>query len=270
MDANEPMSDFWQAVLLGVIEGVTEFLPISSTGHLLIAQELGLDRRSDMFNVVIQAGAILAVTMIYWQRLWQLASNFRDPANRDYLLKLFVAFMVTAVLGLIVTKLGYKLPATVTPIAWALIVGGIWILIAEWFASRKPDVVQVTWTVAIVVGLAQIVAAIFPGTSRSAAAIFAAMLVGTSNRPAAAEFVFLVGIPTMFAASGAQIFSVLRDSTAHEDWGSLAIAFVSATLTGFLAVKFLLGYIKSHRFTIFAIYRIVLGVGLLLWLPAGM
>ena len=272
MDMDVTMSDVWQVIWLGIIEGITEFLPISSTGHLLIAEKLGLGARSDVFNVVIQAGAILAVVVIYWQRLWQLAVNFRQPDNRDYLLKLTVAFLITGVLGLIITKLGFKLPETVTPIAWALIIGGIWMVVAEWLAAKKADVVRITWTVAIVVGLAQVVAAIFPGTSRSAATIFAAMLVGTSNRAAATEFAFLVGIPTMFAASGKLLFDVFRHGgvgAASEDWSDLGIAFVVSTVTAFIAVKWLLRYIQTHRFTLFAIYRVVLGIALLLWLPSG-
>ncbi|MDO5603876.1 MAG: undecaprenyl-diphosphate phosphatase, partial [Paracoccus sp. (in: a-proteobacteria)] len=116
-------------VLFGIIEGITEFLPISSTGHLLLAQQwLGV--RSDMYTIVIQAGAILAVTLIYWQRLVALATGWREAENRDYLAKLTVAFLVTAVLGLIVDKVGFQLPETVTPIAWALVIGGIWMMVA--------------------------------------------------------------------------------------------------------------------------------------------
>lgn len=264
------MIEVLQAILLGVIEGITEFLPISSTGHLLIAEKLGLGLRSDVFNVVIQAGAILAVTVIYWPRLWGLATGLGKPENRDYALKLLVAFLITGVLGLVITKLGFKLPETVTPVAWALIVGGFWIVGAEWLAAKKPDRSRITWPVAIIVGLAQVVAAIFPGTSRSGATIFAAMLTGTSNRAAATEFAFLVGIPTMYAASGKLLWDTLRhDGVAGEDWGALGIAFAASTVTAFIAVKWLLRYIQSHRFTLFAIYRIILGVALLTLLPNG-
>jgi len=263
------MNDWLTALLLGVIEGITEFLPVSSTGHLLIAEHW-LGARSDLFNVVIQAGAILAVVLIYRQRLWQLLVGFTQPDNRDYLLKLALAFAITAVLGLVVTKLGFKLPERVTPVAWALILGGIWMLAAEKLAANKPDSTRITWTVAILVGLAQIIAAIFPGTSRSAATIFIALLAGTSNRAAATEFAFLVGIPTMFAASGYELLKLSRaGGSVQEDWSALAIAFVAATITAFVAVKWLLGYIKTHRFTAFAIYRIALGVALLVFLPAN-
>ena len=269
--AGEPLvSDLIRVILLGIIEGITEFLPISSTGHLLIAEQLGLGQRSDLFNIGIQAGAILAVTLIYWKRLWQLLTQWRDPANRDYLAKLTVAFLITAVLGFIAVKLGFTLPDTVTPIAWALVIGGFWMLGAEAVAARQPDRSEVTWTVAVLVGVAQMLAGIFPGTSRSAATIFAALLAGTSNRAAATEFAFLVGIPTMYAATGYELLKVVKNGgAAHEDWSALLVGFVVSAIVAFAAVKWLLGYIRTHRFTPFAIYRIALGVALLLWLPSG-
>src|SRR6185312_1239046 len=188
----------------------------------LLVAEHWLGARSDLFNVVIQAGAILAVTLIYRRRLWELASGFRQPGsdharNRDYAFKLAVSFLITAVLGFVVTKLGFKLPTRITPVAWAFVIGGLWMLAAEYFAAQRADNARITWTVAILVGLAQIVAAIFPGTSRSAATIFIAMLAGTSNRPAATEFAFLVGIPTMFAASGYELLKAYKAHEGHED-----------------------------------------------------
>ncbi len=263
------MHELIQTIILGIIEGITEFLPISSTGHLLIAEHW-LGERSDLFNVGIQAGAILAITLIYWRRIWELLTNWRDPANRDYLLKLFVAFLITAVLGLVAVKMGFELPTEVTPVAWALIIGGIWMIAAEQIAVRRPDQREVTWTVAILVGIAQMIAGIFPGTSRSATTIFAAMLFGTSNRPAATEFAFLVGIPTMYAATGYEVLKVMHGGTAiHEDWTALAVGFVTSAIVAFIAVKWLLGYIRQHTFTPFAIYRIVFGAALLLLIPAG-
>ena len=254
------MSDLLSALLLGILEGLTEFLPISSTGHLLIAQHW-LGPRSDFFNIVIQAGAILAVTLAFRRRLWELATGLGEPANRDYVAKIGVAFLVTALVGLPVRLAGWELPETVTPIAWALVVGGVWMLVAEHYAEKRGDLATVTWKVAVLVGLAQVVAGVFPGTSRSAAAIFLAMLAGTSRRSAATEFVFLVGIPTMFAASG--------DALGGEDWTAVAVAFSAAAVTGFAVVRWLMGYIKAHRFTVFAVYRIALGALLLAFMPAG-
>jgi undecaprenyl-diphosphatase len=281
------MTDLLAALLLGIIEGITEFLPISSTGHLLIA-ERWLGHRSDLFNIAIQAGAILAVVLIYRERLWQLAMSFLRPgrdmpamagdvygqAPRDYAYKLAAAFGMTAVGGLLVKALGWELSAEVAPIAWALVLGGVWMLAAEHFAAKRAAVLgersRITWTVAILVGIAQVVAGVFPGTSRSAATIFVALLFGTTNRAAATEFAFLVGIPTMFAATAYELLDVLGNGeAAHEDWGLLAIAFTASALTAFVAVKWLLHYIQSHRFTAFAIYRFVMGAALLWLVPAS-
>ena len=254
-------------VLLGVIEGITEFLPVSSTGHLLLAEHW-LGARSDTYNIVIQAGAILAVTLIYWRRITGLVLEWRLPENRDYLAKLTIAFLITAVLGLVVKKLGFALPTTIQPIAWALVLGGFWMIAAESLAARQQDRTAITLRVAIAVGLAQVVAGVFPGTSRSAATIFVAMLVGTSNRAAATEFAFLVGIPTMYAASGYALLSQYRHGTTEGDWTSLGIGFAVSTITAFVVVKWLLSYIRTHRFTVFAIYRILFG-GLLLGLATA-
>lgn len=257
---------YWADVLLGIIEGITEFLPISSTGHLLLAQQW-LGARSDTYNIVIQAGAILAVTLIYWGRIVALLTGWHDAENRDYLIKLSVAFLITAVLGLVVKKLGFELPETVTPVAWALVLGGVWMIAAEWLAEKQADRSAILWRVAIAVGVAQIVAGIFPGLSRSGTTIFVAMLLGTSNRAAATEFAFLVGIPTMYAASGYELLKQLGGEAVPEDWTALSIAFVVSTITAFVSVKWLLGFIRSNRFTVFAVYRILFG-GVLLGLAA--
>ena len=292
------MTDLLAALLLGIIEGITEFLPISSTGHLLIAEHW-LGARSDLFNISIQAGAILAVVLIYRQRLWQLATGSL-PYSRarmqreheiygaaltaqrmvaqgqrlDYALKLAGAFAVTAVLGIAVKKLGFQLPDKVLPIAWALVLGGIWMLLAEHYAAKRALTLgersNITWTVAILVGVAQVIAGVFPGTSRSGATIFVALLAGTTSRAAATEFAFLVGIPTMFAATAYELYHVIgTPAAASEDWTALAVAFAASAVTAFVAVKWLLHYIQSHRFTAFAYYRFALGAALLLLMPSG-
>ena len=255
------MHEFFNALILGIIEGITEFLPISSTGHLLIAQHW-LGAQSELFNIGIQAGAILAVTLIYRKRLWQLLTGLTEAENRDYALKLGVAFLITAVLGLIASKLGLKLPDTVQPVAWALLLGALVMFWAERKTELDAPQTDITWMVAIAVGLAQVLAAIFPGTSRSAATIFAAMLFGTKNRGAATEFAFLVGIPTMYAASAYALLKELGSSS-HENWPAFAVGFMASTITAFIAVKWLLKYIQTHRFTGFAWYRVVLGIALL-------
>ena len=253
-----------QVVILGIIEGITEFLPISSTGHLIIAEHW-MGARSELFNIAIQAGAILAVVLIYRQRLTDLLlTNFGVASNRDYLLKLILAFAITAVGGYAVKKFGFKLPEEVVPIAYALIVGGVVILIVEFLIVKRVPNSYITWNVAAWVGACQILAGVFPGTSRSMATIFAAMLAGTTARPAAAEFAFLVGIPTMFAATGYELLKTIEhDGTAGIDWVSLGVGFAVSALVAFIAVKWLLKYIQTHRFTIFAWYRIALGLFLL-------
>ena len=249
-----------QTVLLGIIEGITEFLPISSTGHLLIAEHW-LGRRSDLFNVAIQAGAILAVVVIYWRRLWDLALHFARAENRSYVGKLAAAFAITVVGGFIAKKMGLELPDTIAPVAWALVLGGLAIFAIEAHAKRLPVSDALTWKVAFWVGMGQILAAVFPGVSRSAATIFAAMLAGMTSRPAAAEFSFLVGVPTMFAATAYEVFDLYQSGQiAGENWSELGVGFVVSAVVAFIAVKWLLRYVQTHSFNPFGWYRIALGL----------
>jgi undecaprenyl-diphosphatase len=254
--------DTAHTVLLGIIEGITEFLPISSTGHLLIAEHW-LGARSDLFNVGIQSGAMLAVLGVFWKRLLGLL-DLRQPDNRDYLFKLALAFVVTMIGGLTVKKLGWSLPEELTPVALALIIGGIAILLIEKIVAGRPENAAISWPGAFWVGACQILAAVFPGTSRSAATIFAAMLAGTTLRPAATEFAFLLGVPTMFAATGYELLKIPKGDFAQEPWGDFALGFAVSAIVAFVAVKWLLRYVQSHRFTLFAWYRIVAGAVLLL------
>ena len=261
------MSDILNTICLGIIEGITEFLPISSTGHLLIAEHW-LGHRSDLFNVAIQSGAIVAIVLIYWRRLLEMLTRLDVPANRDYTLKYCVSVLITLVLAFGATRAGVKLPEEVLPIAIAMGVGGVAILVIERLIAGKPQLQAVTWSVVVWVGLAQVVAGVFPGTSRSAAAIFAAMLAGLTSRPAATEFAFLVGIPIMFAATGYEFFKQRHDS-GPEDWNALAIGFVVSGIVAFISVKWLLRYVQSHRFTLFAWYRIAAGGLLLGFIASG-
>ena len=261
------MSDTLSTIVLGIVEGITEFLPISSTGHLLIAEQF-LGARSDLFNVAIQAGAILAIVLIYQRRLTELLLNTRQPQNRDYLMKLTVSVLITLVLGFVATRLGFKLPVTVFPIAIATLVGGVAILVIEQYVAGKPKSDNLTWSVAIWVAIGQIAAGVLPGTSRSAATIFAAMLAGMTLRPAATEFAFIVGIPTMFAATAYELLKARHD-LGDADWSQLGLGFVISGVVAFIVVKWLLRYVQSHRFTVFAWYRIVLGIALLLMLHQG-
>ena len=197
------MSDTLNTVILGIIEGITEFLPISSTGHLLVAEQF-LGSRSELFNVGIQAGAILAIVLIYRTRLVDLTLHVGNPQNRDYLFKLTVSVLITLILGFIATRLGFKLPETVVPISIAMLVGGVAILVIEAYVAPKPKSADVTWSVAIWVGLpGQILAAVSSPVPPARQRRFSPPCLPASlcGRPLP-EFAFLVGIPTMFAANG--------------------------------------------------------------------
>ena len=263
------MPDWIAAIILGIIEGITEFIPVSSTGHLLLTEKLLGVSKSDLFNVVIQCGAVLAVLPLFPERLKQFCSRWREPATRDYLLKIIVAFAITGAVGLVLDKLGFKLPEKVLPIAVAVFVGGILFVGVERWLRGKPLRDQITWQIAIAVSVGQLIAGVFPGTSRSGATILLALMLG-SSRPLATEFSFLVGIPTMLAAGGWKILKTLRHPTdaAPENWGLLLLATVVAAGVSFVAVKWLLRYVQTHTFTAFGWYRIALAMAILLLLLA--
>lgn len=259
------MNEWLAVIILGIIEGITEFLPISSTGHLLLA-ELWLPKQSELFIIVIQSGAVLAVIPLFRQRFHQFLFQWREPATRDYLAKITTAFVITGAGGLILKKAGLELPETVWPIAIALIVGGVAFLLIEFQLKGRPLRNEITWAMALAVAGAQLLAAAFPGTSRSGACILLLLLLGL-NRPLAAEFAFLVGIPTMLAAGGYEIFKALRHPAAEavpENWSLVALGFASSAVVSFIAVKWLLRYIQTHTFNVFGWYRIALGALVLL------
>lgn len=255
---------YWTAILLGLIEGVSEFLPVSSTGHLLIAQHW-VDRQSGLFNIVIQCGAVLAVLAVFWRRALELGTRWQDPGNRDYLAKLAAAFLVTAAGGFALKQAGVELPESPLPVAIATLVGGILILVVERHARGRAFQDTVTWPIALAVGSAQILAAAFPGTSRSGASILFALALGLS-RPKAAEFSFLLGIPTLLAAGAYEAFKELRLGAASTtQWDQVAVGSATAAVTAFAVVRWLLHYVQRHDFALFGWYRIVLGGGLLLF-----
>jgi undecaprenyl-diphosphatase len=253
------MPDWIAIIILGIIEGVTEFLPISSTAHLLIAQHW-LPRQSDLFNIFIQSGAVLAVLPLFPDRARLFISGWRKPRARDYNLKILLAFVITGVGGLLLERAGFELPEELGPVASALLLGGIAFLMVEvWLRGRQRDE-TVTWAIAAAAGASQLVAAVFPGTSRSGATILMMLVLGLS-RPAATEFSFLVGIPTMLAAGGLKIFMALHGSTSggvSENWAMVALGFVVSAVVSFIAVRWLLRFIQSHTFSIFGWYRIAL------------
>jgi undecaprenyl-diphosphatase len=254
-------------VLLGLVEGITEFIPVSSTGHLLVAQHW-LPRQSDLFNVVIQSGAVLAVIPLFWTRIQQLICNWNEPETRDFLLKFIVAVGLTGVGGLVLDKQKLKLPETVVPVAVALLVGGVLFVLVERWLRGRPLSSTITWTIAIATGIGQLVAAVFPGSSRSGTTILVMLALGL-NRPLATEFSFLIGIPTMLAAGGLKIFQALHHPAANgpqEHWPMVALGFVVSAVVSFVVVKWLLRYVQTHTFTAFGWYRIALGGALLLFL----
>ncbi len=258
------MPEWLAVVILGVIEGVTEFLPISSTGHLLLVENSRLlTHQSDLFNITIQSGAALAVLAVFGGRLRDLLSRILEPEAGGYLLKLLLAFVITGAGGLALKRGGFSLPKEIAPIAWATLVGGVVILLVEWSLRRRPGRGDVTWVMAIAVGLAQLLAAVFPGTSRAAATIMIAMLLGLA-RPAATEFSFLVGVPTLLAAGALETYQALRHPTGPPaDWGLLALGTVVSAVTAFVVVRWLLRWVQTHSFAPFGWYRIVLGLVML-------
>jgi undecaprenyl-diphosphatase len=258
-------------VILGVIEGITEFLPISSTGHLLIAEHWLPGHWSDVFNVVIQGGAVLAVIPLFRDRFNQFIFRLQEPATVDYLGKLIVAFLITCAGGYVITKKHIKLPETLTPVATALLIGGVLFVIVEFLLKNKKSTTYVTWNIAIAVGLGQLVAAAFPGASRSGTTILLSLLMGLS-RPAATEFSFLVSIPTMLAASALQIFKAFHHRAADappENWGMIIVATIISAIVSFIAVKWLLRYVQSHTFTAFGWYRIAVAAAIFAYLATG-
>lgn len=252
----------WIAVIvLAIIEGITEFLPVSSTGHLLIAEHWLKIHQSDLFNVVIQCGAVIAVLPVFPERLHQFFFRWRERDTQMYLLKILIAFVITGIGGFLMEKHGFKLKDDLVPIAIALFVGGLGFVAVEKWLKGKQLGNEVTWAVVAAVGLGQLLAAAFPGTSRSGATILLALILGL-NRVAATEFTFLVGIPTMLAAGGLKIFKELHHATGGppESWGMVALGCVIAALVSFVAVKWLLRFIQTHTFIGFGWYRIALAL----------
>jgi len=265
------MPDWLAVTLLGIVEGITEFLPISSTGHLLIAERWLHIRQSDLFNVVIQSGAVLAVIPLFHQRFHQFFFRWHEKATQDYAAKIVLACVLTGGPGYLLEKKGFKLPEHLAPVASVLLIGGLAFVLVEAWLRGKTLNDQVTWTMAVAVGLGQVVAAIFPGASRSGATILLCLLLGLT-RPLATEFCFIVGIPTMLAAGGLKIFKALHHpppGTAPEHWGMVCLGFLVSAVVSFIAVKWLLRYVQHHTFTAFGWYRIGLAALIALGLLAG-
>jgi undecaprenyl-diphosphatase len=264
--------EFWQSFVLGLVEGITEYLPVSSTGHLLITQRLmgiGLaddKTASDAFAISIQGGAIAAVMGLYYKQVWQMFLGLigKSPSGQQLLLKLIVAFCPAALAALTLEKWikAHLFGIYPTMIAW--LVGGILILIAGWWKRKNPreentkSLADLTWRMALVIGLLQCVA-MWPGTSRSLMTIVGGILVGLRPKDAV-EFSFLLGVMTLGAATAKDTLEYGPLMLETFGIGNLLIGFIASTVSAALAVKWLVTYLQKHGMAIFGWYRIAIAI----------
>ena len=255
-----------KALILGVVEGLTEFLPVSSTGHLIVAGSLlgYTGEQAKVFEIAIQAGAILAVVWEYRARLMAAVAGLAsDPGARRFALNLLIAFLPAAVLGLAFSRAIKAHLFAPVPVACAFVAGALVILWAERRQKTRPETIRIVrvddmrWTDALKVGFAQALALV-PGTSRSGATIIGGMLFGLS-RPAATEFSFFLAIPTLLAACAYDLLKN-RALLSTDDLQGFAIGFVAAFISAFLCVRWLIRYVSRHDFVPFAWYRIAFGL----------
>lgn len=268
------LMEILKAIILGVIEGITEWLPISSTGHMILVDEflqLGMsDAFKEMFFVVIQLGAIMAVVVLYWKKIFPFSFKKKEFIQKDIFImwfKIVIACIPAAIVGLLWDDQINALFYNFQTVAIALIVFGILFIVVENYNKGKTPVIrnlnQLTYKAAIIIGLFQLIAAIFPGTSRSGATILGALLIGVS-REVAAEFTFFLAIPVMFGASLLKLIKFGIVFTSFE-LVVLIVGMVVAFIVSIFAIKFLMGYIKKHDFKVFGWYRIILGCILLVY-----
>lgn len=264
-----------KVIFLGIVEGITEWLPISSTGHMLLVDEFitlnMTEEFKEMFFVVIQLGAIIAVVVMFWKKMWpfRLKDKSQPRVNMNIInmwLKVVVACIPSAVLGLLFDDILEKYFGHAISIAVMLIVYGVaFILVENWNKKRTPKVQaldDITYKTAFIIGLFQVLSMI-PGTSRSGATIIGALLIGVS-RTAAAEFTFFLAVPTMVGASALKLVKFGFNFTG-EELITLAIGMVVAFVVSLLCIKFLMSFIKKHDFKPFGWYRIILGVILIVY-----
>lgn len=268
-----------KSAIFGIVEGITEWLPISSTGHLILLEQfLKFKEVSpefwDMFEVVIQLGAILAVVILYFKQIWPFTKNkekaikkegILSVLNKDIMIlwgKILVACIPAAIIGILFDEVFEKLFYNPFCIALALIIFGIiFIVIENWNKNRKnakDKSEDITYKDAIIIGIFQLLAAIFPGTSRSGATIIGGLLIGLS-RPNAAQFTFYLAIPTMFGASLLKLVKFGLAFTTTEIV-VLLVGMLVSFVVSIMVIKFLMNYIKKHNFKIFGYYRIILGI----------
>ncbi|MGL4790961.1 MAG: undecaprenyl-diphosphate phosphatase [Anaerotignaceae bacterium] len=264
------MVEILKAILFGIIEGVTEWLPVSSTGHMILLNEfIKLEASAEfleMFLVVIQLGAIMAVVVLFWKKLWPFVKTKKGiKIRKDTFLmwvKIVCACIPAAVVGLLFDDKLNELFYNYQTVAIALIVFGILFIVVENMNENKESTVnkikEITFKTALIIGFFQLIAAVFPGTSRSGATIVGALLIGVS-RTVATEFTFFMAVPVMFGASVLKIVKFGFGFTIME-LAVLAVGMVVAFVVSVITIKFLLGYIKRNDFKAFGYYRIVLGV----------
>ena len=258
-----------KAIILGVIEGITEWLPVSSTGHMILVDEFLKMNMSpafmEMFFVVIQLGAIMAVVILYWKKIFPFNFNKKPFVQRNIIvmwIKIVIACIPAAIVGLLWDDQINALFYNYQTVAIMLIIFGILFIVVENYnKGRVPKVSNMdnlTYKMAIIIGLFQLIAAIFPGTSRSGATILGALLIGIS-RDVAAEFTFFLAIPVMFGASLLKLVKFGFVFTGFE-LTVLLVGTIVAFIVSVWAIKFLVGYIKKHDFKVFGYYRIILGI----------
>lgn len=261
--------EIFKAILFGIIEGITEWLPISSTGHLILLDEFIQLNQSDnfknMFNVVIQLGAIMAVVVIFWKKIFPFSFKEKPVIKKDIFtmwFKIIVACIPAAVIGFLFDDFFDEHFYKAIPVAIALIVVGILFIIVEnrnkGSKTRVNSIAEIKYKDALLIGVFQLIAAIFPGTSRSGATIMGGLFIGIS-RSVITEFTFFLAIPVMFGASLLKVVKFGFDFTGSEI-ASLVIAMVVAFVVSLFVIKFLMSYIKKHDFKVFGWYRIVLGI----------
>ena len=257
------------AIILGIVEGLTEFLPVSSTGHLILATELlGYDAaRWAIFNIAIQPGAILAIVVLYRKLFWEMFTGFfrREPQAIAFVRNLLLAFFPAVILGLAFGDYIELLLENAVVVAWALIIGGFAILLVERFAKTTDvgGVANVSTRQSILVGLVQCIAMI-PGVSRSGATILGAMSFGV-DRKTAAEFSFFLALPTLTGATILQLFKH-RDAITSNDLSLIAVGSLVSFVVAWAVIKAFLAVVTRYGFAPFAWYRIIAGVAALIWL----
>jgi undecaprenyl-diphosphatase len=269
------MGNTLTAILLGILEGMTEFLPVSSTGHLILAQTFfGYDPGQwAQFNVVIQLGAVLAVVVTYWSLFWNTGIGLLqwEPRSVRFVRNVLLGFLPAAVIGLFAKDVIDTMLGSPLVVAIALVIGGVAILLLERTVRPQEDrgVAELPMRTALAIGFVQCLAMI-PGTSRSASTILGALAMGV-GRKTAAEFSFFLAVPTMLGAATVKLLDdpALMAGEASIGWGEIALGFLFAFLTALVVIRAFVAYVSRHGFAPFAWYRIVLGGGTLLWLTLG-